>query len=628
MSDADTTPTTTAEEATATAAEPARQPGQVGGPKKTPVPSGRGGAAGSSRGSTTTAAAPAAAPASTPAAEASSEATPSASADASSADASSAPAEAAAAASATPAAADAAAPPATAAPPAAPAAAAPPASPTKPEEPKPAPRKQVGPADFDILDQLGEGAFGQVCLCRLKSTGAEYAIKIIEGVHAKRHGGLQQVKNERDVLILLQHPSVIKLHFTFHDAEHLYIVLELASGGELFSHIKRLGACHINCARWLTGELVNVLEYMHGKGVVHRDLKPENILLDDLGHIKLVDFGSARRLDVEDHAAKFVGTAQYVSPEVLNDDDAMPAADMWALGCIAFQMLSGSPPFIADSEYLIFKRIEELDYTFPDHFPPSAQALVSSLLSLDPTARPAADASLKAHPFFQDCDAPLDFASIISTPPPPLVPPPPAPVLEGDSIINANLADHSLEPADRRELVQRQRGTRWAAFAGPDEVIVLATATLKRRHLSVKRRHLLLIDCVVDAVESARLLYVDPDAMELKGSIPWSAELNAELMPKGCFRVHVPGRTYYLEDAEGKQETAELWVRTLMKLRARIGGGSNGGGGGSSPDSTGSLMKRGSSSGKKVSAPSVVEPPPLSKGSSSMGSNQRVSGDL
>ena len=84
---------------------------------------------------------------------------------------------------------------------------------------------------------------------------------------------------------------------------------QLASGGELFSHIKRLGSCHINCARWLTGELVNVLEYMHGKGVVHRDLKPENILLDDLGHIKLVDFGSARRLDVEDHAAKFVGTA-------------------------------------------------------------------------------------------------------------------------------------------------------------------------------------------------------------------------------------------------------------------------------------------------------------------------------
>ena len=571
----------------------------------------------------------------------------------SSAGASSAPSETAAAASATPAASDASAPPA---------AAAQPAAPAKPEEPKPAPRKQVGPADFDILDQLGEGAFGQVCLCRLKSTGVEYAIKIIEGVHAKRHGGLQQVKNERDVLILLQHPSVIKLHFTFHDAEHLYIVLEvrrarppprpaatrvpctwtrrgslplspatpsmqLASGGELFSHIKRLGSCHINCARWLTGELVNVLEYMHGKGVVHRDLKPENILLDDLGHIKLVDFGSARRLDVEDHAAKFVGTAQYVSPEVLNDEDAMPAADMWALGCITYQMLSGSPPFVADSEYLIFKRIEELDYTFPDHFPPSAQALVSSLLSLDPTSRPAADASLKAHPFFQDCDAPLDFSSIISTPPPPLVPPAPAPVLEGDSIINANLADHSLEPADRRELVQRQKGTRWATFAGPDEVIVLATATLKRRHLSVKRRHLLLIDC---ADESARLVYVDPDAMELKGTIPWSAELNAELMPKGCFRVHVPGRTYYLEDAEGKQEMAELWVRTLMKLRARIGGGN---GGGSSPDSTGSkrgsLMKRGSGvlGGKKVSAPSVVEPPPL-KGQGSMGSNQRVSGDL
>ena len=128
----------------------------------------------------------------------------------------------------------------------------------------------MGVADFDIGDQLGEGAFGQVCLCMLRTTGMQYAIKIIEVIHAKRHGGLQQVKTERDVLILLNHPrclhrhpstllpcdgfrrpnllprvrSIVKLHFTFHDTEHLYIVTELASGGELFGHIKRLGSCH------------------------------------------------------------------------------------------------------------------------------------------------------------------------------------------------------------------------------------------------------------------------------------------------------------------------------------------------------------------------------------------------
>ena len=79
--------------------------------------------------------------------------------------------------------------------------------------------------------------------------------------------------------------SIVRLHFTLHDAEHLYIGTELASGGELFSHIRRLGTCHLSCARWLSGELVNALEYMHAMRVVHRDLKPENILLDDVGHV-------------------------------------------------------------------------------------------------------------------------------------------------------------------------------------------------------------------------------------------------------------------------------------------------------------------------------------------------------
>ena len=147
--------------------------------------------------------------------------------------------------------------------------------------------------DFEVGDMLGEGAFGTVCKATLRSTGKVYAMKVIEKVHAQRHGGLPQVKNEKDVLIRLDsHPNIVRLHSTFHDADHLYILLEYASGGELFGHIKRLGACHISCARWLTAELVNALEYMHSKGVLHRDLKPENILLDEDGHIKLVDFGS------------------------------------------------------------------------------------------------------------------------------------------------------------------------------------------------------------------------------------------------------------------------------------------------------------------------------------------------
>ena len=100
-------------------------------------------------------------------------------------------------------------------------------------------------------------------------------------------------------------------------------------------------------------------------------------------------------------------------------------------------------------------------------------------------------------------------------------------------------------------------------------MLILATLTLKRRHLSVKRRQLVLTDSAASA-DGCRLFYVDPDTMEVKGAIPWSPQLHAELMPRGQFRVHTPGRTYYLEEVVGDVECAELWVKTITKLQARL----------------------------------------------------------
>ena len=235
----------------------------------------------------------------------------------------------------------------------------------------------VSIADFEVGKLLGAGSFGEVFRCEQRSTGQSYAIKclIIAQVVKQRHG-MQQVMTEKAALIALEsHPSFVKLHFTFKDADHLYLVIELATGGALFDEIRRLGSCRMGCARWLTAELVNALEFMHRKRIVHRDLKPENILLDDVGHIKLIDFGSgeyglqracgrphgrgyaapfvrardllcaARLLDSTEPYDPFVGTAEYLAPEVLRDEEAREASDLWALGCILFQMLHGSPPF-------------------------------------------------------------------------------------------------------------------------------------------------------------------------------------------------------------------------------------------------------------------------------------------
>jgi len=141
-------------------------------------------------------------------------------------------------------------------------------------------------------------------------------------------------------------------------------------------------------------------------------------------------------------------------------------------------------------------------------------------------------------------------------------------VIEGDTVSNPQLADPHralLSLNDRNALRERQEGTRWAQLLEEGDVIILATAVFKRRHLSVKRRQLLLID----NVGGPRIFYVDPDTTEVKGDIPWDDLLLAEMLRRGHFQIILPWRTYYLEDCEGSEQTAELWVRTLLNLKAR-----------------------------------------------------------
>ncbi len=127
-------------------------------------------------------------------------------------------------------------------------------------------------------------------------------------------------------------------------------------------------------AKFYAAEIVSMLEYMHSQGIIHRDLKPENILLDFAYHLKLADFGTAKLLCTTDESdpvaealkkSKFVGTAEYVSPEVLVDKDATPASDLWALGCIIYQFFAGHPPFRGKTEYLIFDSILKGAITYP-----------------------------------------------------------------------------------------------------------------------------------------------------------------------------------------------------------------------------------------------------------------------
>lgn len=276
-----------------------------------------------------------------------------------------------------------------------------------------------GVRDFSFGRVLGEGSYSTVYLATDRQTLKEYAIKVLEKRHIIKEKKIKYVNIEKDTLNrLTEHPGIVRLYYTFQDENSLYYVLDLCNSGELLGVLKKTATFDVECTRFFSAQILDAIEYMHSRGVIHRDLKPENVLLDDSLHVKITDFGTARLLSDprapsrpddtsgrdkaqdDNRAESFVGTAEYVSPELLRNKNACKASDLWAFGCILYQLIAGRPPFKGGSEYLTFNKIVELDYNFPPGFPPAARDLVERLLVLEPEQRLTIE-HIKNHEFFE-----------------------------------------------------------------------------------------------------------------------------------------------------------------------------------------------------------------------------------
>lgn len=277
-----------------------------------------------------------------------------------------------------------------------------------------------GVRDFAFGKVLGEGSYSTVYFATDRQTLREYAVKVLEKKHIIKEKKIKYVNIEKNTLNrLTEHPGIVRLYYTFQDESSLYYVLDLCSGGELLGVLKKTGTFDVECTRFYGAQILDAIEYMHSRGVIHRDLKPENVLLNEKMHIKITDFGTAKLLpdprdprppppsgdpgqsssQDEKRNASFVGTAEYVSPELLTDKTAGKPSDIWAFGCIIFQLLVGRPPFKAGTEYLTFQKIVGLEYEFPAGFPPAARDLVERCLVLDPSRRLTVE-HIKNHEFF------------------------------------------------------------------------------------------------------------------------------------------------------------------------------------------------------------------------------------
>mmetsp|Transcript_4424 Transcript_4424/g.5961 ORF Transcript_4424/g.5961 Transcript_4424/m.5961 type:complete len:393 (+) Transcript_4424:260-1438(+) len=304
-----------------------------------------------------------------------------------------------------------------------------------------APRVDLSISDFVTGDVLGDGSFSHVIKANRKGTDEWYALKIMDKRYIMKEKKVEYIKNERNILDRIQYDGVVHLAFTFQDANSLYMGLEMCEQGELYSQIKRKGKLSLEEAKFYAAEIVLILEVVHRELVIHRDVKPENLLVSDSGHMKLCDFGSAKMVDslqalddgandlkdgsTEKRRSSFVGTAEYVSPEVLNGGKLTKCADFWSFGCVLFQMLVGKPPFRGETEYLTFQKVINNEMReVPEDLDPAAKDFILKLLHPDPDLRLGAGlgghASLRAHPFFEG----TDWDNIRTQTAPEIAPPP------------------------------------------------------------------------------------------------------------------------------------------------------------------------------------------------------------
>jgi len=285
--------------------------------------------------------------------------------------------------------------------------------------------RYLGLHNFEIGEILGEGNYSQVFACTLKPTQEQFAFKIVDKQKVQRYKKQDEVLVEKWVLTNVLHPSMIKLYQTFQDTMALYLVLEFVPGGELWSMTHKRGLRR-SLATFYVAELLEVLQYLHEHDVVHRDINHENVLHTKQGHIKLIDFGTAKLLNQTPLTTtanyqfggkfkEFVGTPEYMAPEAINNKPADWRADLWSLGCFVCQLLFGMPHFKGGSDYLTFKRALGQHYILPGGMPDAAVSLIESLCVIKPSARLGGAAEInqpsaarhgliRAHPFFSCLD--------------------------------------------------------------------------------------------------------------------------------------------------------------------------------------------------------------------------------
>lgn len=239
--------------------------------------------------------------------------------------------------------------------------------------------------DYEPCRTLGTGSFGRVMLVKDTRRQMYCALKILEKEKIVKLKQVEHTLAEKEILVAINFPFIVNMVATFKDNCNLYMALEFAAGGEMFSALRRSRKFPETQARFYSAQIVMALEYLQNLNIIYRDLKPENVLFDEFGYVKITDFGFAKVVD--GRTWTLCGTPEYLAPEIILSKGYNRAVDWWALGVLIYEMTAGYPPFYAENPLHIYEKIVTGKVRIPQHFSPPLRSLVTNLLQSDITKR-------------------------------------------------------------------------------------------------------------------------------------------------------------------------------------------------------------------------------------------------
>mmetsp|Transcript_183330 Transcript_183330/g.581372 ORF Transcript_183330/g.581372 Transcript_183330/m.581372 type:complete len:466 (+) Transcript_183330:103-1500(+) len=259
--------------------------------------------------------------------------------------------------------------------------------------------KSIG--NYILGRTIGEGTFGKVKLGRHILSGANVAVKVLQKDRIVEVADVERVAREVHILKLIRHPHIVQLFEIIETRGQLYLIMEYASGGELFDHIVSKGRVPEPEACRFFHQIIAGVEKIHEMRVVHRDLKPENLLLDEHQCIKIVDFGLSNLFRDGQRLSTACGSPCYAPPEMVAGQQYVPQmCDLWSSGVILFALVCGYLPFEDQNTAALYKKILAADYTLPNFISDAVKDLIAGLLTVDPQKRATVN-SVRAHPWYR-----------------------------------------------------------------------------------------------------------------------------------------------------------------------------------------------------------------------------------